>query len=206
MDETTLGVAQAGLGAASLIPGVGPFAAIAGLGLSAFGAVGKAQAAKKQAQASQEVANLEMKQDAVRKRAMEMQAHRQQLEILRSQQRAQALAVNNANNQGAMFGSGLQGGLGQISGYSNFNLQGVDQALASGEQMFGLNAQISQQKINIAKAGGQAATATGLASLGGTLTSSAPTLKNLAGNLGGTSANPNTYGSFIGGLGSNGIY
>lgn len=180
MDETTTNVASAGLGLASLIPGVGPFAAIAGLGLSALGAVGKASAAKKSAEASKQIAALEQQQEDVRRRAMEASARRQDLEILRTQQRMAALATNNAYTQGAGFGSGLQGGLGQIAGQTNFNLQGVQDQLSLGRENFGLSGQISQQKMNIASAGSQAATATGLSALGSTLVTSAPTIKNLS--------------------------
>lgn len=209
MDPTELGAAQGALGVASLIPGVGPFAAIAGVGLSLFGAADKYSGAQQANQAQQQITALQQKQDAVRQQALETSARRQQLENLRNQQRMGAMATNNASGQGALFGSGLQGGLGQISGQSNTNAAGIQYGLESGEKMFGLNAQISTQKIAMANAQSTSNTGAGLSTLGSTLTGSAGTLRNLSGNLLGTSSstsNAQGYGQFVSGLGSNGIY
>jgi len=40
-------------------------------------------------------------------------------------QRARSLALSTATNQGAQFGTGLQGGYGQISGESGTNMLGI---------------------------------------------------------------------------------
>lgn len=158
---------------------LGVAASLGGLGLSIFGGIQKTEAAQKQAQISQDMAQTEMKQDAVRRQAMEVAARRQQMEVLRNQQRARSLALNNATGQGAQFGSGLQGGYGQVTGQSGVNLLGISQGLQAGEQMFDLNNMLSQQKMQMAQAGGQAATAQGMTSLGGALLTSAGPMKNL---------------------------
>lgn len=205
--DTGMATAQAGLGIASLIPGVGPFAAIAGVGLSLFGAAEKYKGAQQSNQAQQQITQLQMQQDAVRKQAMETSARRQSLEVLRTQQRMNAMATNNASSQGALFGSGIQGGYGQISGQSNTNAMGIQSGLESGRAMFGLNAQISQQKIAMSGAQSTSNTGAGLSTLGSTLTGSAGTIKNLSGNLLGTPAAQNQgYGQFISGLGQGNLY
>lgn len=81
-----------------------------------------------------------------RQQAMELDARRRSLEVLRNQQRARAVALTNANAQGAARGSGLQGGYGQIAGQSGVNLLGISQNLQIGQNIFGLNNQITDQK------------------------------------------------------------
>lgn len=158
-------------GATSIATGnpLGAASAVAGLGLSIFGGMGKADAAAQQAQISRQMAETEQRQDTVRQRAMELSARRQQMEVLRNAQRARALGLQNATTQGAQFGSGLQGGYGQVSGGAGWNIQGINQNLGFGQQMFGLNAQLNQQKMQMTLAGSSAATAQGWSSLGGSL-------------------------------------
>lgn len=158
---------------------IGAAAGIAGLGLSIFGGIQKSQAADATYAAQSQITRLEQQQDAVRRKAMEVSARRQQIEALRNQQRAQSLALNNATSQGAQFGSGLQGGYGQIAGQTNWNLSGIGQNLASGGQMFDLNSQIGDQKLAMARAGSMSATATGMSSLGGSLLGSVQSLGKL---------------------------
>jgi hypothetical protein len=143
--------------------------AVAGIGLSAAGAYSSYQGAKGQAEASKQMAAIEMQQEKVRMQAMELSARRQQMEVVRNQQRARSLALTVANSQGAQFGSGLSGGYGQIAGQTGVNLLGISQNLGFGEQMFALNNQLSQTKMQYADAGSQMALGSGLSSLGGTL-------------------------------------
>ncbi len=80
-------------------------------------------------------------------RAMEVDARRQQLEIIRQQQRGRALALTNATSQGARYGSGLQGGYGQIGGQTGVNILGVQQNLEIGRNIFGFNENISNNRV-----------------------------------------------------------
>lgn len=102
--------------------------------------------------------------EAQKRQAMEVDARRQQLEIIRNQQRGRALALTNANAQGARLGSGLQGGYGQIAGQSGVNILGVQQALQTGRNVFDANANITglnlqmgdlQNQYNIQQAANQ---------------------------------------------------
>lgn len=131
----------------------------AGVGTSVMGAMNAAEANKN-------IAGLEMKAEEQRKIAMELDARRKTLEQVRVMQRAHSMATSNANNQGALLGSGVQGGYGQISGQGGTNLLGIAQNREIGENMFGINTQISGQKMNLADAQSMSAIGSGLTSLG----------------------------------------
>lgn len=84
--------------------------------------------------------------------AMELDARRQQLEVIRNQQRGRSLALTTAVAQGGSGGtrsSGLAGGYGQISGQSGVNLLGIQQNLDIGRNIFGQNNQISANKMQL---------------------------------------------------------
>lgn len=85
--------------------------------------------------------------EASKRAAMELDARRNQLEIIRTQQRARALGLVTAQNQGSKEGSGLQGAYGQISGQTGVNLLGVQQNLGIGRDIFNQNAVISGNNI-----------------------------------------------------------
>lgn len=177
---TTSAVAQGGLNPLADLTAV---TQVVGLGMSLFGGASAASDAKQAAQIQSNIAGDEGQLEDQRHTAMELSAHRQQLEILRNNQRARSTATANAVSQGAQFGSGLQGGLAQIQDQSTFNLAGVNQNLQIGEAMFGINQQITQQKQYLANVQGQSATDQGTASLGGAITKSAPAFGNIAKSL-----------------------
>jgi len=160
-----------------------PFIAAAGLGMTAYGTVQQVSAAKRQASFQREIMVQEQRAEAVRMRAMELDARRRQLEVIRNQQRARAMALSTATAQGAGLGSGLFGGYGQISGQTGTNLLGISQNLGLGQQMFGINSAISQSKIGMAGAASSAVTGAGLSSLGGAFISAMPYLSSLGGSL-----------------------
>lgn len=176
----------------------GTIAAV-GVGLSAAGTLTSMSAAKKQNQYQQQVIRGEQAAEAERKKAMELDARRRQLETFRNVQRSRSLALTNATNQGAGEGSGLQGGYGQIAGEGGSGLLAINQGLEVGRNVFDINQQISQSKIGLAGAGQQAAMGAGLSSLGGSIINSLGTYSKLssgwapskpggynpAGNLGG---------------------
>lgn len=152
-----------------------------GTGLSIFGGLKATGIAKEQAEASGRIAGFEKDIEKQRFQAMKLTAHRQQMEVVRNAQRARSLALNNATNQGAQSGSGLQGGYGQIAGSAGTNLLGINQNLEIGTNIFGLNQQISDQKMLLARLGGDMASAQGMASLGGSLMKAGPAFGKLFG-------------------------
>lgn len=169
----------------------------AGAGLSFFGA-------RKQAEASKETSRLELQAEAKRQQAMELDSRRKQMEILRTQQRARSVALTTATSQGAAGGSALAGAYGQVSGGTGVNLLGVTENLQIGRDLFGINSQISQQKMRLADAGVYSSAGAGLSSLGKDLLGSLDSANRVGreafggGNLYNdlTYRNPNRIGSF----------
>lgn len=87
--------------------------------------------------------------EAQKARAMEIDARRQQLEIIRNQQRGRALALTTGVAQGgsATRSSALQGAYGQVSGQTGVNLLGVQQNLEIGRSINAFNVDISNNQI-----------------------------------------------------------
>lgn len=168
---------------------------VIGLGMSIFGGIGQSEAAEENARLSRDVAKQEQGINDQKQQAMELSARRQQMEITRTAQRARAQAVQNATTQGAQFGTGLQGGLAEITDQSLFNLVGVNSGLETGRNINSYNKLISQDKMGMAQAQSDSATAGGWASLGGALMKSGPMIGSLAkGFGGGSSSGGNNYG------------
>lgn len=165
------GFSQSGLSA-----GIG----LAGLAISGFGAMKGSQDSAAAAKAQEQIAGLEKQQNAQRQLAMQITGRQQQMQQIRSNQLAQAQATAAATNQGAQFGSGLAGGKASIQGQSEANLTGINQQLDIGNQIFGLDAQVSDQKMAQYKAQSDAATDSGIGALGGMLLKAAPTIAELA--------------------------
>lgn len=85
----------------------------------------------------------EERAEAIRKRQMDLAAARDRRATIRQAVIARAQATSNAAAQGASDGSGLQGGLGQITNMQNQNIANINQGQALGTQMFGAQRQIS---------------------------------------------------------------
>lgn len=177
-----------------------------GLGMSIFGGLDQSRIAKEQASVSMDVARQEQGINDQKQQAMELAGRRQQLEIIRNNQRARALAENNATNQGAQFGSGLQGGLAQITDQSTFNLVGVNSALETGRNIAGYNNAISSDKIRLAQLGGDAASAAGFASLGGSIMKAGPVIGALSGGFGSSKSYGGNYSGTPGASNTGGLY
>lgn len=124
-----------------------------GAEMQASGSLRQVEGARVQNEANKAITGLEFQAEEQRMKAMEVDARRKTMEIIRNQQRARALGLTAATSQGASYGSGLQGGYGQISGQANENLLGVGQNLAIGRAIFGINSGISQQRLNYAGGG-----------------------------------------------------
>lgn len=156
---------------------------IASVGLTLAGASKQASAQKNMAAQQQEQIRLQQQAEEQRKKAMEMDARRRQMELLRQQQRGRSIALTNATAQGGAFGSGLQGGFGQISGQGNNQQLGIQQNLGIGENLFGINSQISDSRILSSQYQSSALEGGALMSLGGTLMNNAGRLNSLFGGV-----------------------
>ncbi len=158
------------------------------------------QAAEQAAGYNKAIIGDEQQQEAIRRQAMQLDAKRNTLQVIRQAQQARSQNVAAATAQGAGFSgfgqsSALSGGLAQVHSQAGYNILGINQNLQAGNQMFDINADISQQKIGLADtqtlmAQGQGQVAMGQGtvgqgasymSLGGQLVSSAGTFSNIAG-------------------------
>lgn len=164
-----------------------------GTGLTAYGTVQSMNASKTSSDAAARIAADLEKQEALRKKQMELDARRRRLETIRNAQKARALALSNANSQGALFGSGLQGGYGQISGEANNQLLGNSQALMLGRENFAITSDINYNRMIQAQASGSLAEGQGFASLGGSLIQSLGAIKGLSGGFGSGSNGGDPY-------------
>lgn len=153
-----------------------------GLGIQAFGGYSAARKAKEAYGIQSQITGLESQVNQQRQTAMELSARRQSMEIFRNNQRARSLALNNATNQGASYGnsSGLPGGLAQVQDQSTVNLSGVNQNLEIGRNIFGLDDQISKQKLALSGVQSQMMTDQSISQLGGSIAGSAKTLGSIA--------------------------
>jgi hypothetical protein len=170
---------------------------VVGLGMSIFGSVSGAGVAKQEAQVSSNEATQEQSINNAKQQQMQLQAQRSQLENFRNVQRARAQGLNSATNQGAQFGSGLAGGQAEATDQGAYNSLGINQSLQTGNQIAGFNQNITNDKIQMAQLGGQAATDAGIASLGGAVMKAGPIIgafgKNAAAGF------SNAGNSFFGG-------
>lgn len=147
-----------------------------GTGLQIFGGLSGASNSREQARLSEDVATQEQAINVQKQQQMQLQAQRARLENFRNVNRAKAAGLNAATNQGAQFGSGIAGGQAQATDQGLYNSLDINQNLSIGDSIAGYNSKISQDRIQMAKLGGDAATDAGLASLGGAFVKSGPTI------------------------------
>lgn len=147
---------------AGALPGIAGAGAssIGGLGAMGVGMAGSAvagyfgmQAEQGVTQASQNIAKLQEQANQVNYNTARLSIRRNQMQELRNAQQSRSLALAAGVAQGAQFGSGVQGGYGNVSGEAGNTLLGLNQNLSSAGQMFDINKSISDQEI--AKSGYQ---------------------------------------------------
>lgn len=170
---------------------------VVGLGMSIFGAFGAADDAKHASEISKDEAKQQQGINDAKQQQMEIEGRRTQLENVRNNQRASAMALSAGVNQGANKGSGLQGGLAQINDQSLFNMQGVNDALSIGRQINGFNQNITKDKYAMADVQSSSATNQGISSLGGAVMKAGPIVGQISQGFG-----SNNLGSGLMGGGS----
>ena len=107
-----------------------------GLGLSAAGTVTSMMGQAAASAASK-------RQEELRKRQMDLETNRQRRGVIRQALRARSMAMVNGQEQGAMFGSGMAGGLNSITSQAASNTQGLNQTQEIGVGIFKTNQQIT---------------------------------------------------------------
>lgn len=184
---------------------------LVGAGLSFGGTLGSLFESKEAKKERERQAQLELQLNQKRREAMELSARRMQTENLRNTQLQRSMALTSATAQGAQLGTGLAGGLAQVSATGAWNAAGISQNLEIGRDMFGLNEQISRSKMSESDSMSQMAMYQGLSSLGGSMFSASGKLGSLFGGqtYGRSPTQMNwgpTYGDAINMMGKGPIY
>lgn len=162
-----------------------------------FGGLGGASVSKQQSQLNAQSAQIsgqvsadEGKINEQKKMQVGLEAQRAQLENFRNVQKAQAHNLNTATQQGAQFGSGLAGGQAEAQDQGGVNALGIGQNLEISNNIFGIDADISSKRVQMAnlqsqsaQLGGDAATYQGISSLGGALVKAGPTIGSFSQNI-----------------------
>lgn len=154
-----------------------------GIGLQGIGLIGQVTGASEQSRLAQEQLALQKQVEQQRQQAMELDASRRKMEIIRNQQRARSMALTVSNSQGASQGSGLAGAYGQISGVTGTNLTGVNENLQIGRNVFGFNSQITDVRSQMAENESQMAMWKGISGLGGSILNNQGFLNSQFNNL-----------------------
>lgn len=84
------------------------------------------------------------KAEKLRKRQMNLEAMRKKRELIREGVMARAQALSGATAAGAAEGSGLAGGIAQVTGQVNRNVLATTQDQQTGNRMFKANQQYAQ--------------------------------------------------------------
>lgn len=148
--------------------------------MSLMGAMKSSTAANSYYKNQGDIATQELNINNEKRKAMEIDARRRSLEVVRNNQKARSLAETSATSQGAQQGSGLQGAYGGISGQSNTNELGITQNLEIGRNIFGFDSQISADRIQDASYQSQMNEGNAMSSLGGSLMGSAGKIGQMA--------------------------
>lgn len=156
---------------------------VGGIATSIIGAMDASGAAQSASNDQKQIVQLQQQADQQRQQQMTLMGRRSQTEAIRNSQRARSLALNNAAGEGAQYGSGLQGGYGNIAGQTNTNMLGINQNLQIGQNMFGITSQENTAKINLASDQSAQQQGSALASLGGDITKAANPLAGIMSSL-----------------------
>lgn len=152
---------------------------VVGLGIQLFGGSKSASDARRASQINYGIAEDEQKINQQKNLQMQLEASRSSLQQFRNMQRLRAQATASATSQGAQYGSGLEGGLAEITNEGLFNTQGINQATQFGNTIFGINNDISGKKMQLSQVQSDMASDQALSSLGGALVKNAGTIGGL---------------------------
>lgn len=151
----------------------------ASVGISLYGSHMKQVGAKLQQDIQKRMIGTEQQEEALRQQMMNISANRQLYANARNLQRARSLIAAKGVSAGAQFGSGVSGGLGQASGQAGLNTQAISQDTQAGNQMFGLNRDLSMDRIAMNDAGGMINTGQGIMDISKVMGGNINTIKSL---------------------------
>lgn len=134
-------------------------------GLSLFGSMSQASGQKGQSNALQE-------EEIARRKQMTLDFQRQRLEAIRGSIISSSMATAAAANQGALHTSSLLGGKANVTNTANFQLEGINQNNAVGNDIF-------KARQDYYNAGGQISFGQGVSNLGGAISGNIDNLSRL---------------------------
>lgn len=177
--------------------------AVAGIATSLIGGQAAAKASAQQAQISSQISGLDMQVNAQKQQQATLTYQRQQMQTIRNTQLARSMALTSATSQGAQFGSGLSGGLAQVSGQAQTDQLNLNQNYQIGQNVFGLDNQIDQLKMQMASVGGQMASDQGLMGIGQGITQASGAISRITAGfgLGANTTSPSSTSGSLGGFG-----
>lgn len=114
-----------------------------GILFGVLGAVIQGAGALTSAAGSAKAAEASKKAEKLRERQMNLESRRQRMQTYRNTLRARSEALTNANAQGAGSGSGIAGGLAQVTGEGAANILGINQGQQIGKGIFQANRQVT---------------------------------------------------------------
>lgn len=133
-----------------------------GIILGVLGAVIQGVGAVTSAAGNAKAAEASKKAEKLREKQMNLESRRQKMQTYRNVLKARSEALTNATAQGAGSGSGIAGGLGQVTGEGAANILGISQGQQIGKGIFAANRQVTDGQT-LASFGG------GLSSFGQTI-------------------------------------
>ncbi len=178
---------------------------LVGLGTSLFGSILGSGEAEKAAGINRDIAQQELNVQGQKQQQMVLYSRRQQLENIRNTQRARAMGLAAATNQGAQFGTGLQGGQAQATDQGTSNALGINQNLQIGQNIFGFDQKISQDRIALSGISSSMATDSAISNFGNSISKSSSIFGNLFSSFG-SGSNSGNYSGTPGASNTGGLY
>jgi len=114
-----------------------------GILFGVLGAVIQGAGALASASGSAKAAEASKKAEKLRERQMNLESRRQKMQAYRNTLSARSRALVNATAQGAGSGSGVAGGLAQVTGEGASNILGVSQGQQIGKGIFKANRDVT---------------------------------------------------------------
>jgi hypothetical protein len=158
---------------------------VAGMGLQLFGAHQASQAEGQISGLQTQELQQEQAENNVRQQAVAMQAQRKSIQNVREAQMAAARSRAAGVSAGAQFGSGAKAGEQMASAGAAYNSETISQDLQSANQMFSIDRNINNLKMQMGAAYTSLSSAQGIESMGAGLAGGAGSLGKLFGSAGG---------------------
>lgn len=169
--------------AASLLAGnpIGAAAGGLGVGLGLAGGITSMIGSSEANSAQQAMINTQMQENSVREAAAAVQARNQSIQNMRSAQMASAQKLAAGVAGGSGQSSGLSGARASVAGQAEFNQSNISLNMQSAQQMFSLDNQLSQEKMQYANAEQLTQMGSGMSGMGGGIIGSLNPIKSLFG-------------------------